>query len=150
DPFKPLNAAERVWFTRALMSRVPEDGSSISNRALLEVLGWDEDAYAAIRDRLVEEMILLKGGGPGGSLRRAEAAPAPEVRRIEVIPEPEAPKPLRMGEWQGFVNDVKIPEPTVGKPKVFIGSSREGLEIGEAIQLGLDHVAECTIWTQGV
>lgn len=34
------------------------------------------------------------------------------------------------------------------RPKVFIGSSTEGLEIAEAIQLGLDAVAECTVWNQ--
>ena len=34
------------------------------------------------------------------------------------------------------------------RPRVFIGSSSEGLEIAEAIQLGLDAVAECTIWNQ--
>lgn len=34
------------------------------------------------------------------------------------------------------------------KPRVFIGSSSEGLEVAEVIQLGLDSVAECTVWTQ--
>jgi len=34
------------------------------------------------------------------------------------------------------------------RPKVFIGSSTEGLSVAEAIQLGLDPVAECTLWTQ--
>lgn len=34
------------------------------------------------------------------------------------------------------------------RPRVFIGSSTEGLEIAEAIQLGLENVAECTIWNQ--
>lgn len=34
------------------------------------------------------------------------------------------------------------------RPRVFIGSSTEGLSIAEAIQLGLDAVAECTLWTQ--
>ena len=36
------------------------------------------------------------------------------------------------------------------KPRVFIGSSSEGLKVAEYIQLGLDYVAECTVWTQGV
>jgi hypothetical protein len=35
------------------------------------------------------------------------------------------------------------------RPRVFIGSSTEGLSIAETIQLGLDAVAECTVWTQG-
>jgi hypothetical protein len=36
------------------------------------------------------------------------------------------------------------------KPRVFIGSSVEGLSIAEHIQLGLDYHAECTLWSQGV
>ena len=35
------------------------------------------------------------------------------------------------------------------KPRLFIASSTEGLPIAEAIQVGLDDAAECTIWTQG-
>jgi len=40
--------------------------------------------------------------------------------------------------------------PVRKRPSVFIGSSSEGLRIAENIQLGLDRVAECTIWSQGV
>ena len=36
------------------------------------------------------------------------------------------------------------------RPRVFIGSSSEGLEIAESIQLNLDHSCEVTIWSQGV
>jgi predicted nucleotide-binding protein len=37
----------------------------------------------------------------------------------------------------------------INRPRLFIGSSTEGLPIAEVIQLGLDEVAECTLWTQG-
>lgn len=38
----------------------------------------------------------------------------------------------------------------VERARLFIGSSREGLPIAEAIQGNLDHELECTIWHQGV
>lgn len=39
------------------------------------------------------------------------------------------------------------PAPSL-RPRIFIGSSSEGLGIAESLQLGLDAVAECTIWNQ--
>ncbi|MGD1853210.1 MAG: nucleotide-binding protein [Leptolyngbyaceae cyanobacterium] len=35
-------------------------------------------------------------------------------------------------------------------PKIFIGSSSEGLDVAQTIQIALDPICESTIWTQGV
>ncbi|XXT19078.1 hypothetical protein WME94_53520 [Sorangium sp. So ce429] len=36
------------------------------------------------------------------------------------------------------------------RPRIFIGSSVEGLRVAEHIQLGLDYDADCTVWSQGL
>ena len=36
------------------------------------------------------------------------------------------------------------------RPRVFIGSSREGIEVARSIQENLDRTAECSVWDQGL
>jgi CAP12/Pycsar effector protein, TIR domain len=36
------------------------------------------------------------------------------------------------------------------KPRLFIGSSREGIEVARSIQENLDRTAECSVWDQGL
>ncbi|MFG0807049.1 class I SAM-dependent DNA methyltransferase [Pseudomonas fluvialis] len=64
---------------QALLAWVPVDGSSIGNQSLLERLKEQfpqisEDAFWAARDGLIEQGVLQKGRGRGGSVLRAQAA----------------------------------------------------------------------------
>ncbi len=73
-----------------ILSLTPEDGSSIGNGAMLALLqekipDLPEAQYEAARDALVDEGILAKGKGRGGSIYRAEL-------RLEMQDDP-APKP---------------------------------------------------------
>ena len=73
-----------------ILSLTPEDGSSIGNGAMLALLqekipNLSEEAYEAARDALVDEGMLAKGTGRGGSIYRAELT-------LEMQDEP-TPKP---------------------------------------------------------
>ncbi|GDY12845.1 restriction endonuclease subunit M [Planctomycetota bacterium] len=63
----------------ALLNAIPGDGSTIGNINLRNQLGWDEERYAAARDALVAQGVLLKGQGRGGTVRRAGVTPAASV-----------------------------------------------------------------------
>jgi len=83
---------------------------------------------------------------------------------VEGMSVPSDAKPQdQIGEILSIVQDIsrRLPSATSApsavapqaapnaKPRLFIASSTEGLPIAEAIQVGLDDAAECTLWTQG-
>ena len=74
-----------------ILSLTPEDGSSIGNGAMMALLEdhlphLSEDAYAEARDALVEQGVLGRGKGRGGSVYRADVAEL----ELSVMPEPVA------------------------------------------------------------
>jgi adenine-specific DNA-methyltransferase len=61
--------------TDLILSLTPEDGSSIGNGAMLALLrerapGLTEDDYFAARDALIDDGVLARGRGRGGSIMR--------------------------------------------------------------------------------
>lgn len=59
-----------------VLSLIPEDGSTIGNRALIARLREDlpdltDEDYHEVRDQLIAEGVLAKGRGQGGSVARA-------------------------------------------------------------------------------
>jgi len=64
---------------QALLALVPVDGSSIGNQTLFERLkaqlpGISEEQLWAARDALIEQGVLVKGRGRGGSVLRAQTS----------------------------------------------------------------------------
>ena len=51
------------------LSLVPRDGTSIGNISLRDQLGWDEEKYLRVRQRILEQDIIFLGRGKGGSVR---------------------------------------------------------------------------------
>lgn len=61
--------------TDLILSLTPEDGSSIGNGAMMALLrermpGLSDDDYFAARDALVDDGLLARGRGRGGSIIR--------------------------------------------------------------------------------
>jgi hypothetical protein len=53
-----------------LLAAVPADGSPIGNITLMRRLRWSDDKYWAVRDALIDDGVLARGAGRGGSVYR--------------------------------------------------------------------------------
>jgi hypothetical protein len=76
---------------KQLLDKVPTDGTSIGNVALKKEIGWTDEKYWDVRNRLIDGKKLVLGRGRGGSVRRTiipvetKAVPAEPVS--VVLPE---------------------------------------------------------------
>jgi hypothetical protein len=92
-----------------LLSLVPEDGGAVGNVALLRQLkhrGWSEEKYWNVRDQLLNDGVLVRGRGKGGSVRRVLA------ETVEVVTSPtiEAATAL-MAKGQKGSSELSLYEP---------------------------------------
>lgn len=106
-----LSEEEIRQYEQELLGKVPTDGSPIGNVTLSSDLGWEDELYWSIRNRLIGNGVLEKGRGRGGSVRRAESheigtpeihadpltasmAPATSPGMIRRVPEDELYEPM--------------------------------------------------------
>jgi len=84
----------QVLPTDLIIALTPEDGSSISDGAMLALLrehipSLTDEAYAEARDGLIDDGTLGRGKGHGGSIYRADVADLELT--AQVAKEPKAP-----------------------------------------------------------
>src|SRR5262245_36087815 len=53
-----------------LLEKIPTNGTRVGNTRLIRELGWQEQDYWDVRNRLVDRGVLEVGRGKGGSVRR--------------------------------------------------------------------------------
>src|SRR5215203_1379964 len=92
-----------------LLSLVPEDGGAVGNVALLRQLkhrGWSEEKYWNVRDQLLNDGVLVRGRGKGGSVRRVLA----EITEVVTSPTIEAAA-VSMAKGQKASSELSLYEP---------------------------------------
>lgn len=65
-----------------LLALIPADGTGVGNTRLLRELGWREEDYWEVRNRLVDRGLLELGRGRGGSVRRLAAVDEARPRTV--------------------------------------------------------------------
>ncbi len=128
--------------------------SSIELRLDKNFDDFSEDDQAKFLDSL-KNILSLGGDVKVINKRRGSVVLKLKLSREEI-------ERLQMAARTGELDDLSIIDAEVvsdetpsmdfgdQRPKVFIGSSSEGLPVAETIQLGLDHLCEVSVWHQGV
>jgi len=68
----------------ALYAIVPEDGSAIGNTRARNILGWSEEVYWPVRNKLEDKALVARGRGKGGTTRRIMPIATSEVVSVRV------------------------------------------------------------------
>lgn len=88
----------------SLFKNVPENGESIGNKSLRQLLTWEEEKYWTIRDGLVLKGFISTGMGRGGSVFRLLEVTVPD-KNISVIPNTDTTEYLAERDLYSPVSD---------------------------------------------
>jgi hypothetical protein len=91
-----------------LLDLVPKDGSPIGNVSLLSELGWNEEKYWRVRERLLEEGQLERGKGKGGSVRRSSHGELLVAKPTRSSPEARLYEPLLQVLSKDWIREMRI------------------------------------------
>jgi predicted nucleotide-binding protein len=128
--------------------------ASLHNRAHVQLVGQDPAKARAILINGVMErgaQPVREPRFPGEMLELVEKGGRNAVAAVSRRPK----NPIRKVATSRTRPPSKEPEMTsksvnISKPRLFIGSSSEGISLAEYLQLNLHYSVYCTIWSQGV
>ena len=115
-----MDLPQKTEYGKLLLSMIPESGQSIGNAKLREQfrkrLGTEADFtdtdYWQLRDSLIDDGSIVRGGGKGGSVHRvivaAEEAPIVSPQPPLVSTERSLYEPFRKAIESGYVKDNRI------------------------------------------
>src|SRR5579871_3864535 len=95
---------------RQLLEKIPTDGTGVGNTRLIRDLGWQEQDYWDVRNRLVDRGVLEVGRGRGGSVRRVTTT-APVAPTLTVSPDAKGASPEAEPSTAGRNREAELYEP---------------------------------------